>query len=168
MSVAGATLRTGFVGLVVETVRLTAMVRVTPLFAVTVTVPLYGVICAARVEGLAVMVRVAGLVPELGLTDSQLPVLMVVALKFVPLNPDRETAWLTGPPNCCAERLTGLGEAVRPAVEPGASTVTGIVRLVLAALFAVSTILPVLNPGPSWLVLMPTPIADGVLGDVTE
>ena len=82
---------------------------------------------------------VVGLVPELGDTDSQLFALTAVALKIV-LNPLRETLCVVDPP-CCTVRFTGLGVAVKapPVVDPGASIVTGIVRLGLADVLDVST-----------------------------
>jgi hypothetical protein len=114
-----------------------------------------------------VIVRVVGLVPEVGLTASQLPELVVLALKFVPLNPLRATVCTTGEPNAIPERFSELGLVTRPGVAPGASTVTGIVKVVLPALFAVITILPVLKPGPSLVESMPIPIEVGVVLEVT-
>ena len=120
----------------------------------------------ARVPGFAVSVRVAGLVGEDELTDSQLPELMVLALKLVPDNPVSETVWVTGLPKATPERLTGLGLATKPAVEPGASTVMGIISVGLAELVELMTMLPVLRPGPSLLALMPTPMDVGVVSEV--
>src|SRR5437016_12082171 len=88
---------------------------------------------------------------------------MVDALKLVPARPVNCTVVVTGGPKACADMFTGLGAAAKPGVEPGASTVMGMIRVWLAALLEVSTRLPVLNPGPSAPPLIEMPMAVGVV-----
>jgi hypothetical protein len=109
------------------------------------------------------MVSVVPLLPEFGVTDSQLFTLLAEALKFTLAGALTVTFWVTCVPPAVPLSVTELGDVVRPGVEPGASTVTGMVRLRLPAVVDVRTMLPVLNPGPKALELMPTAIEVGVV-----